>query len=87
VAHPNQFGVLAAMRKSGDDTFSVGILHAEPLRIVLALRMAVGVAIGALKTFQLVFPERFTIAGIDLKIEKLIEEANALFKSYVSKEN
>lgn len=89
-AHPNQFGVMTAMRKSGGEKqidFSVGILHAEPLTIVLGLRMAVGVAIGALKTFQLVFPERFAIAGIDLEIQKLIREASILFKSYAPKEN
>lgn len=89
-AHPNQFGVMTAMRKSEADKqvdFSIGILHAEPLTIVFALRMAVGVAVGALKTFQLVFPERFMLAGIDLEIEKLISEANALFKSYAPKGN
>jgi hypothetical protein len=84
-AHPNQFGVMMAMRKSGDDRqldFSVGILHAEPLPIALALKMAVGVALGALKTFQLVFPERFTIIGIDVEIQKLIGDANSIFKAY-----
>jgi hypothetical protein len=88
-AHPNQFGVMMAMRKSRDGKrvdFGVGILHAERLGIVLALRMAVGVAVGALKAFQLVFPERFTIAGIDVEIEKLIEDANSVFKSYASKD-
>jgi hypothetical protein len=80
---------MMAMRKSGDGTrvdFGVGILHAERLGIVLALRMAVGVALGAFKAFQLVFPERFTIAGIDMEIEKLIEDANTLFKSYAPKD-
>jgi hypothetical protein len=89
-AHPNQFGVMTAIRKSETDKqidFSVGILHPEPLTVLFALRMAVGVAIGALKTFQLVFPERFTLVGIDLEIEKLILEANALFKSYAPKGN
>ena len=89
-AHPNQLGVMTALRKSEADKqvdFSVGILHAEPLSIVLALRMAVAVAMGALKTFQLVFPERFTLAGIDLEIEKLISKANTLFKSYAPKRN
>ena len=84
-AHPNQFGVMMAMRKSGDARqldFSVGILHAEPLPIALALKMAVGVALGALKTFQLVFPERFTIIGIDVEIQKLIGDANSIFKAY-----
>jgi hypothetical protein len=87
-AHPNQFGVLMAMRKSATDAqtdFSVGILDAEHLHIALALKMAVGVALGALKTFQLVFPERFTITGIDIEIQTLIVRANAVFKTYATK--
>lgn len=81
---------MTALRKSEADKqvdFSVGILHAKPLTIVLALRMAVGVAIGALKTFQLIFPERFTLVGIDLELGKVISEANALFKSYAPNGN
>jgi hypothetical protein len=79
-AHPNQFGVMTAMRKSGGEKqvgFSIGILHAKPLSIVLALRMAVAVAIGALKTFQLVFPERVTLAGIDLEIQRSVDRSTA----------
>jgi hypothetical protein len=86
-AHPNPFGVMTAMRKSAADgqvDFSVGILHAEPLAILFALRLAVGVAIRALQTFRRVFPERFTLTGTDLEIEKLISETNALFKSYTN---
>ena len=89
-AHQNQFGVMSAMKKteSGKQTdFSVGILHPDPLTILFALRLAVGVAIGVLKTFQLVFPERFKLAGIDLAIERLVEEVNALFKSYAQRGN
>jgi hypothetical protein len=88
-AHPNQFGVMTSMKKRSESDkqidFSVGVLYPEPLPVLFALRMAVAVAIGTLKTFQLVFPERFTLAGIDLEIEKLIAEANALFKSYAPK--
>jgi hypothetical protein len=88
-AHPNQFGVMLPMRKAGNHReidFSVGILHAEPLHIVLGLRMAVGVALGALKTFQLIFPERFTITGIDVEIQNLIAHANSVFKAYATKD-
>ena len=85
-AHPNQFGVMTSMKKKSESekqtNFSVGILYPERLPVLFALRMAVGVAIDTLKTFQLVFPERFTLAGIDLEVGKLIAEANALFKSY-----
>ena len=65
-AHPNQFGVMAAMTKSEGEkhvNFSVGILSPQPLATAFSLRTAVGVAIGALKTFQLIFPERFTLTG------------------------
>lgn len=89
-AHPNPLGVMISMRKSESDKrgdFRVGRLHAEDLVILFALRMAVQVAIYALKTFQLVFPERFTLAKIDLEIEKLTAEAAALFKSYAPKTN
>lgn len=88
-AHPNQPGVMISMKKKSESDkqidFSVGILYPEPLPILFALRMAVEVAIGTLKTFQLVFPERLKLVGIDLEIEKLIAQANDLFKSYARK--
>ncbi len=89
-AHPNQFGVMMAIGKTETDRqvdFSVGILHPKQLPVLFALRMAVGTAIGALKTFQLVFPERFTLTGLDLEIEKLIPQATAIFKLYATKED
>ena len=89
-AHPNQFGVMMAMGKTRTDRqvdFSVGILHPTQSPVLFALRMAVRTAIGALKTFQLVFPERFTLTGLDLEIETLIPQATALFKSYALKKN
>ena len=83
-AHPNQLSVMTALVKAEETdnqvTYDVGILQCESLSVRFALRMAVATAIGALKTFQLVFPERFTIAGLDLEIKKLIPQANALFK-------
>lgn len=57
-AHPNQFGVMTSVKKSESATqinFSVGILYPESLPILFALRMAVGVAIGALKLFNSYF--------------------------------
>ena len=83
-AHPNQLSVMTALVKTEETdnqvTYDVGILQCKPSSVRFALRMAVATAIGALKTFQLVFPERFTIAGLDLEIKKLIPQANALFK-------
>ena len=86
-AHPNQFGVMAAMTKSESKkqvNFSVGILSPQPLVTAFALRTAVGVAIGALKTFQLIFPERITLLGIDQGLDKLIGEANQILTSYAA---
>ena len=81
-AHPNQLSVMMGLVKTEETdnqvTYDVGIFQWKP--VPFALRMAVETAIGALKTFQLVFPERFTIAGLDLEIKKLIPQANALFK-------
>jgi hypothetical protein len=80
-AHPNQFGVMTSMKKNSESekqvNFSVGILYPDRLPVLFALRMAVGVAIGT--------PQRFTLAAIDLEVEKLITEANALFRSYAPK--
>jgi len=84
-AHPNQIGVMAAMTKSESGkqvNFSVGILSPQPPATAFALRTAVGVAIGALKAFQFIFPERFTLLGIDQGINKLIVEANQVLTSY-----
>ena len=72
-AHPNQLSVMMGLGKTEETdnqvTYDVGIFQWKP--VPFGLRMAVETAIGALKTFQLVFPERFTIAGLDLEIKKL----------------
>ena len=47
--------------------------------------MAVEAAVGALKTFHLIFPERFTLAGPDQHIAKLVGELRTVFKPYVPK--
>jgi len=49
------------------------------------LHMAVGVATGTLKVFQLIFPERFLILGLDAKVEALIRDLNSVFKQYAPK--
>ena len=81
-AHPNQLSVMMGLVKTEETdnqvTYDVGIVQWKP--VPFGLQMAVETAIGALKTFQLVFPERFTNAGLDLEIKKLIPQANALFK-------
>ena len=82
-AHPNPFAVMTALSKietANQIDYSVDILSPEWEPAIHALKMAVTTAIGALKTFQLVFPKRFTDTGLDLEIEKLIPQANTLFK-------
>ena len=89
-AHPNQLGVMMAMGKTEMDRqvdYSVHIFNPKQLPVLFALKIAVRTAICALKTFQLMFPECFTLIGLDLEIEKLIPQATAIFKSYAPKEN
>ena len=73
-AHPNQLSVTTTLVKTEETdtqaTYGVGTFQCESLS-VRALRMAVVTAIGALKTFQLVFPERFTKARLDLEIQEV----------------
>jgi hypothetical protein len=45
--------------------------------------MAVVMAVGALKVFQLTFPERFKIMGLDKEIKVFVSELNSVFKPYV----
>ncbi len=83
--HPNERGVFAAMTQSGTDqalNFEVVFLTNKPLVIAAALMTAVQAAIGALKTFRLIFPERFAIMGMDGEIEKLVGGLNTVFKHY-----
>ncbi len=85
--HPNERGVFAAMTRTDSDqgrrTFGVVFLANNPLLIAVALKTAVEAAVGALKTFRLVFPERFGNTGMDDDIEKLVGGLNTVFKSYV----
>lgn len=85
--HPNEkslFGAMARVETENEINFSVGILSfQDPTFVVAALHMAVGVAIGTLKVFQLIFPERFTIMGLDEEIKRLVKELNSVFQLYV----
>jgi hypothetical protein len=88
-AHPNQFGVMTSMTKSevGErtTTFSVGILSPQPLHMAFGLRMAVAMALGAIKVFQLIFPERFVLLQLDEATASVVREANNVFKGYAPK--
>jgi hypothetical protein len=85
-AHPNQLSVLMAMRKAATEqaiNYQVGILFIDIVPLVATLRMAVAVAVGALKLFQLIFPERFKLMGLDEEITVLVSELNSVFKPYM----
>jgi len=87
--HPNEksvFGAMARLETENEINFSIGILSfRDPVLVVAALHMAVGVATGTLKVFQLIFPERFLILGLDAKVEALIRDLNSVFKQYAPK--
>jgi hypothetical protein len=85
-AHPNQLGVLVEMSKLETEqeiNYRVGILFPEIVPLVATLRMAVAMAVGALKVFQLIFPERFKLMGLDEEITVFVSELNSVFKPYV----
>ena len=85
-AHPNQLGMLVAMGKSEMEqgiNYQVGILFPEVVALAATLRMAVAVAVGALKVFQLIFPECFKLMGLDEEIKALVNELNSVFKPYM----
>jgi len=85
-AHPNQLGVLVEVSKLETEqeiNYRVGILFPQIVPLVATLRMAVTMAVGALKVFQLIFPERFKIMGLDKEIKVFVSELNSVFKPYV----
>jgi len=80
--HPNERGVLSATARTDTGatyTYEVAQLTDRPLLIAAALKATVEAAVGALRTFRLVFPERFEIMGLDRDVEKLVNEHNAVF--------
>ena len=84
-AHPNQLGLFTGMRSIadvGETTYLPSILTGEALPIALTLQTATGVGVGSLKIFRLVFPTRFELLGLDLRIEELAKEVDEVFKPY-----
>jgi hypothetical protein len=65
--------------------FQAIFLTDNPIIIVASLKMSVEAAVGALKAFKLIFPERFTIAGLDEHIGKLVADLMTVFRPYVPK--
>jgi hypothetical protein len=80
--HPNERGVLSATTRTDTGatyTFAGAQLTDKPLLIAGALKAGIEAAVGALRTFRLVFPERFAIMALDRDLEKLVDEHNAVF--------
>jgi hypothetical protein len=65
--------------------YQVGILGPAELPVMVTLRLAVAVAIGSLKMFQLVYPERFELTSLDAEIKALVLELNSRFARFSSK--
>jgi len=83
--HPNERGVLAAMTRTQTGpaiTFGPVLLANDPDLILVALKSAGEAAVGALKVFRLIFPERFAIMGLDGEIDALVGRLNAVFMSH-----
>jgi hypothetical protein len=87
-AHPNEQGLFAAMTKQENDReieYQIGILAPHELPLMFTLRLAVAVAVGALKIFQKIYPERFALMSVDQKIDMVVGGLNKVFKRYVPK--
>lgn len=81
-AHPNQMGLFTAIgtaAKGTETTYSVGILYPIEFPLVSTLAMTVAVAYDVLRTFELIFPERFRLIGLDVEIQELLGSAQAIF--------
>jgi hypothetical protein len=86
-AHPNQLGVLigiAHSKTSNKIDYKVGMLCPKTLPMMVTVRLAVAVAVGALKVFEQIFPERFVIMGIDNRIFELVKQLNSIFRPYTN---
>ena len=87
-AHPNQMGVMGSIRRAeeaGRVVFQVGLLSPEPRGVMATVRVSAAVAIGAFKVFQLIYPERFTLVGLDAEIPPLVTSLNTVFKGFSSR--
>jgi hypothetical protein len=85
-AHPNQLGVLVGIAHSKTAKkieYQVGILNPKPLPMIVTVRLAVAVAVGAFKVFQLIFPERFRIMSLEIRIDELVVKLNSVFRPYI----
>jgi hypothetical protein len=82
-AHPSQLGLFSATTSTTEGTqttYSVGILNPTEFPLLATVAMTVGAGYDILRTFQLIFPERFEIMGLDLQIDQLLKTAQVIFK-------
>ncbi len=84
-AHPNEQGMITAIMKSESGkqvTYQVPILAPHELALMMSLRMAVAVAVGAVKAFSLLFTEAYTKAGVPARVDELVYLLNTVFKRW-----
>jgi len=81
--HPNERSVLAATIRTSEG-FGAVFLTNNPVLIAAALKGAIEAGVVALKTFELVFPARFAIMGVDREIAALVDSLNTVFKKYAA---
>jgi hypothetical protein len=65
-----------------ETTCQVGLIAPKPIPVLHALKTTVEVMIGMFKVYELIFPERFKIMGLDEEIQNIIRELNRTFKRY-----
>jgi hypothetical protein len=85
--HPNQLGLLSGLTKSEagkTTTFNVPVLCMDMMPLAVTLHAAVGVAVGALKIFGLIYPVRFQLVGLDAELPVLVTGLNTVFKPYAT---
>jgi hypothetical protein len=85
-AHPNQLEILVGIAHSKSSKkidYQVGILCTKTLPVMVTIRLVVMVAIGTLKIFQQIFPERFKIMSINNGIDELVSQVNSIFRPYI----
>jgi hypothetical protein len=76
-AHPNQLGLFSSVGSESEGnstTYRVGILYPKEFPLLATLGMAMAVAYDVLRTFQLIFPERFEIMGVGTQLSTLLVE-------------
>jgi hypothetical protein len=63
-------------------SYSVPILSTDMVPLANALQKVAAVAVGTLKVFLLIYPERFKLAGLDQEIDHLVADGNRIFGKY-----